>query len=365
MLYGTTYSYGSFTTEGTVFSLTPPASPGAAWTQVTVQEFGGNNGAYLEGGLVIGSGGVLYGTCHNGGATGDTGTAFSLTPPASPGDAWSGTVIYNFGTGYGYEPRAGMVIGRGGVLYGTTSVNPTVFALVPPASPGGAWTDHNVHIFTNSGDAPYGGVAIGKDGVLYGTTKNGGSNSGEGTVFSVTPSATPGGAWTETVLYNFYSYAGDGVEPEASVVIDYSGVLYGTTFEGGTYNYGTVFSLTPPSSPGGAWTEAILYNFSGGSDGGRPAASVVIGRHGVLYGTAGAGGTGNGGVVFSLEPRTSPGGSWTETVLHAFTGADGSGPVSPVVIGSGGVLYGTTEYGGSSNGCGNDGGCGTVFSLAP
>jgi hypothetical protein len=206
-------------------------------------------------------------------------------------------------------------------------------------------------------------VAIGKDGVLYGTTKTGGSNSGYGTVFSVAPSATPGGAWTETVLYNFYSYAGDGIWPEAGIVIDDSGVLYGTTFEGGTYNYGTVFSLTPPTSPGGAWTETILYNFTGGSDGGRPAASVVIGRHGVLYGTAGEGGTGNG-VVFSLEPPTSAGASWTETVLHAFTGADGSGPVAPVVIGSGGVLYGTTEYGGSHP-CGPNGGCGTVFSLTP
>jgi uncharacterized repeat protein (TIGR03803 family) len=376
VLYGTTYSCCvSFANQGTAFSLTPPATAGGTWTHATIQEFTGDNGVFVEGGLVIGSGGVLYGTTHNGGTNGaNTGLAFSLTPPASPGGAWTENALYNFGNNnYGFEPKAGMVIGNGGVLYGTASENPTVFALVPPASPGGAWTDHNVHIFKgypSDGAVPYGGVVIGKNGVLYGTTENGGNNCpnpGCGTVFSVTPSSTTGGAWTETVLYNFYNFTGDGANPEAGVVIDDSGVLYGTTFAGGAYNEGTVFSLTPPSSPGGAWTETILHNFTGGTDGSKPLASVVIGRHGVLYGTTGAGGTDTDGVVFSLEPPSSPGGSWTETVLHSFTGADGNGPVAPVVIGSGGVLYGTTEYGGTNTGCGGgpSGGCGTVFSLTP
>jgi uncharacterized repeat protein (TIGR03803 family) len=374
VLYGTTYSYGSFTNEGTAFSLTPPAAAGGAWTHTTIQEFTGNNGVYVHGGLVIGSGGVLYGTCHNGGADNDYGTAFSLTPPSSPGGAWTGDVIWEFATGYGNQPLAGMVIGKGGVLLGTTSVDSTVYELIPPASSGGAWTYHNVHIFTgypSDGNIPDGGVVIGKDGVLYGTTQRGGNSycsglsPGCGVVFSLTPPATPGGAWTEAVLHNFNNDGTDGFYPEAGVVVGLKGALYGTTFDGGTDNYGTVFSLTPPASPGGAWTYAILYSFVGGSDGAHPLASLTVGRHGVLYGITNTGGPTNNGTVFSLTPPTSPGGPWSEAVLHSFSGSDGSEPTAPVVIGSGGVLYGTTELGGSHicGGLGN--GCGTVFSLTP
>jgi uncharacterized repeat protein (TIGR03803 family) len=375
VLYGTTYSlgFGKSTNTGTAFSLTPPASAGGTWTQATIQEFTGDNGLYPGGILAIGGGGVLYGTCSAGGAGGTLyGTAFSLTPPASPGGGWIGAVLYSFASGYGHEPVAGIAIGIGGVLYGTTSSYATVYALVPPASSGGAWTEHDVHTFTPSlATNPEGGVVIGKDGVLYGTTGLGGgggsdcSPHGCGTVFSLTPSATPGGAWTETVLHSFTDDGGsDGAYPDAGVVIDGSGVLYGTTQGGGTTGYGTVFSLTPPSSPGGAWTETILYNFSGGSDGAHPVASVAVGRGGVLYGTTPGGGTGYG-VVFSLSPPVSRGSPWTETVLHAFSGADGSGPMAPVAIGSDGALYGTTKYGGTYP-CGAlSNGCGTVFSLAP
>lgn len=260
------------------------------------------------------------------------------------------------------------------MLLGTTSVDSTVYELIPPASSGGAWTYHDVHIFTgypSDGSVPYGGVVIGKDGVLYGTTKDGGSNGpspGFGTVFSLTPPTTPDAAWTETILHSFTPFTppgGDGVYPEAGVVIGESGVLYGTTYEGGTAGYGTVFSLTPPTSPGGAWTETILHSFAGGSDGANPEASVVIGRHGVLYGTTYGGGVSDEGTIFSLTPPASPGGAWTETVLYAFSGVDGALPTAPVVIGSGGVLYGTTKLGGSHicGGLGN--GCGTVFSLTP
>jgi uncharacterized repeat protein (TIGR03803 family) len=322
--------------------------------------------------LVVGSGGVLYGTCHNGGADNGYGTAFSLTPPSSPGGAWTGDVIWDFSNGYGNQPIAGMVIGKGGVLLGTTSVDSTVYELIPRASSGGAWTYHNVHIFTgypSDGNIPDGGVVVGGDGVLYGTTQRGGSSycsgasPGCGTAFSVTPPTTQGGAWTEAVLHNFSNDGTDGFYPEAGLVIGASGVLYGTTFDGGTDNYGTVFSLTPPASPGGAWTEAILYSFAGGSDGAHPLASPVIGRGGVLYGTTNTGGPANSGTVFSLRPPAPPGGSWTETVLHAFSGSDGALPTAPVAIGSGGALYGTTEQGGLA--CGSNSGCGTVFSLTP
>jgi len=120
--------------------------------------------------------------------------------------------------------------------------------LIPPASPGGAWTEATL------GGSPYlanphGALAIGKGGVLYGTATFGGSGGG---VFALTPPASSGGAWTYAVLYNFAGLSGDGAYPYAGVAIGKDGVLYGTTGSGGSSGKGTVFSLTPPRSPGRA-----------------------------------------------------------------------------------------------------------------
>jgi uncharacterized repeat protein (TIGR03803 family) len=161
------------------------------------------------------------------------------------------------------------------------------------------------------------------------------------------------------VLYSFQG-GSDGSVPYVGVVIGSGGVLYGTTSGAfGTIcpgNCGTVFSLTPPTSPGGSWTEAVLHNFTSDSDGNDPE-GVVIGSGGVLYGTTFYGGTSSNGTVFSLTPPTSPGGSWTKAVLHNFSGNDGANP-SRIKISKNGVLYGTTYYGGTSN-------AGTVFALKP
>jgi uncharacterized repeat protein (TIGR03803 family) len=370
VLYGTTYRGGT-SGDGTVFSLTPPASPGGTWTEADLYSFGGypSDGIQPYGGVVIGTGGVLYGTTAGGGTSG-YGTVFSLSPPSSSGATWTETVIHSFTVSDGYEPTAGLVIGPGGVLYGTTEgggtsscLCGTVFSLNPPPSPGGTWIEAVLYSFTggNDGADPAAGVVIGEGGVLYGTTAL--IQPNDGTVFSLTPPASPGGTWTETTLYNFTG-GNDGENPEAGVVIGNGGVLYGTTEEGGTCSggivgCGTVFSLTPPAAPGGTWTETVIYDFSG-SDGEYPTAGVVISKSGVLYGTSG-GGTSSCfcGTVFSLRPPASPGGSWAETVLHAFTGSDGNGPAG-LVIGKGGALYGTTAGGGTGS-CEN--GCGTVFAL--
>jgi uncharacterized repeat protein (TIGR03803 family) len=270
----------------------------------------------------------------------------------------------------GFYLRSGVAIGPDGVLYGTTveggklRSGGTAFSLTPPASPEGAWTE-SIYSFRGGkrGANPYGGLAIDGAGVLYGTTANGGISNG-GTVFSLIPPSSPGGSWAETVIYTFKG-GGDGGAPEAAVAIGSSGVLYGTTVGGGDSGNGTVFSLAPPSPPARAWTESILYSFTGGSDGGTPASSLLIGSGGVLYGATSWGGTGTCvsdgigcGTVFSLSPPASLGGSWTEKVLYSFGGSDGFSPSGPVTIGSGGVLYGTTTEGGPS-------GTGTVFSLTP
>jgi hypothetical protein len=145
-----------------------------------------------------------------------------------------------------------------------------------------------------------------------------------------------------TTLYTFAGSPNDGAGP-LNVMVDTSGVLFGTTQRGGKtgcdLGCGTLFSLTPPAAPGGAWTETV-YIFPGGGKGGSyPGGGVVIGTGGVLYGVTLEGGSSNNGTVFTLRES---GGSVTERVPYRFTGASGSEPEAGVVIGSGGVLYGTT-----------------------
>jgi uncharacterized repeat protein (TIGR03803 family) len=132
---------------------------------------------------------------------------------------------------------------------------------------------------------------------------------GCGVVFELTPPSASGGAWTETVIYSFTGVNGDGAYPAASVLLDKSGILYGTTTSGGqvtpacTSGCGTVFQLTPPTIPGGIWTETVLHGFTGqNGDGSIPMAGLTETSSGVLYGTASAGGTAGKGTVFSVTP---------------------------------------------------------------
>jgi uncharacterized repeat protein (TIGR03803 family) len=143
------------------------------------------------------------------------------------------------------------------------------------------------------GVAPKAGLVIGKNGVLYGTTSSGGA-SNAGTVFKLAGS-------TETVLWSFTGQP-DGAGPVAGLVIGGGGVLYGTTSSGGASNLGTVFKLAPPASPGGLWTESVLHNFTGYDDGGDPVAGLAISKDGMLYGTTSKGGTSKAGTVFALKP---------------------------------------------------------------
>jgi uncharacterized repeat protein (TIGR03803 family) len=211
---------------------------------------------------------------------------------------------------------------------------------------------------TQNGELPN-GLLAGPGGTLYGTTYGGGGSQGtdDGTVFVLTPPGTPQGTWEETVIHVFPSFAGDGGMPSGGLAAGADGALYGSTLEGGPDYLGTVYQLTPPDSPGGGWTETVLHTFGAVGDGYYPA-PVTVGANGVVYGT-----TAND-TVFALTPPREPGGNWTETLLYIFTGENGDGlnPMAGVIIGSGTagrpVLYGTTAEGGSSGG-------GTVFQLAP
>jgi len=191
------------------------------------------------------------------------------------------------------------------------------------------------------GGIPEAGLVEDASGNLYGTTDLGGVY-GYGTVFKLTPSGT------ETVLHSFAGAPSDGAYPYfATLTLDSAGNLYGTTPSGGESGEGVVFKLTP------AGAETVLYSFSGGSDGGSPRGGVVRDGSGNLYGTTFWGGALGFGVLFKLNP------SGTETVLHSFASSatDGGNPDAGPIRDSAGNLYGTTAHGGSF-------GNGTVFELS-
>ena len=190
------------------------------------------------------------------------------------------------------------------------------------------------------------GVIMDRFGTLYGATTRGGL--GFGTVYKLSNG-------TKTTLYSFAGQ-NDGSYPFGGVVMDQSGTLYGTTSGGGASNSGTVFAL---DSAGNLTT---LYSFTGGSDGWEPASSLLL-HEGDLYGTTALGGTGCSGqgcgTVYKVNISTK-----VETILHRFTGSDGSGPLyGNLLMDNAGNLYGTTTYGGGGIGCSGQG-CGTVWELS-
>jgi len=172
------------------------------------------------------------------------------------------------------------------------------------------------------------------------------------------------GVWREKLLYAFTGGA-DGNDPQSKVIVDNAGNLFGTTNRGGTGDCfssgcGTVFELSPVN---GTWTEAVIHNFTGangGNDGAAPTGGLVFDAAGNLYGTTTQGGTSDAGTVFKLTPS---GDTWTETVIYNFARKpDGGGPVGDLIFDKIGNLYGTTAAGGTYPGLNGLGG-GTAFKL--
>jgi uncharacterized repeat protein (TIGR03803 family) len=229
--------------------------------------------------------------------------------------------------------------------------------LLMQASPAMAgWNHYLAHMFKGpNGANPIGSVISDPAGNLYGVTHGGGA-FGDGTVFMLSPPASGKTKWHETVLHSFNHATGDGANPESGLVRDGDGNLYGTTAAGGTLLSGTAFRLAPPAKPKQAWTETVLHSFGGTGDGFYPASQLIIGAGGNLFGTTFEGGASGYGMVFELSPGGQPESAWTETVLHSFGGADGSGPMGTLAADSAGDLFGTTESGGSANN-------GTVYEL--
>jgi uncharacterized repeat protein (TIGR03803 family) len=209
-----------------------------------------------------------------------------------------------------------------------------------------AMEEQVLHSFTaanGDGRRPSAGVAAGENGVLYGTTRSGGA-FGKGAIFELRPPTGAGAAWSEKVLYSFTG-GRDGSDALPGLIVGGNGSLYGATLYNGPSGGGTVFELAPPSMPGAGWTCRVLHSFSRSSDDGtNPRNRLVFGRNGSLYGTTTYGGVTKEdgmGTVFELTPPVEPGRTWTEKVLYRFT-ADGAYPYGNLVIGGDGALYGTT-----------------------
>lgn len=330
-LYGTTSEGGGTvlagsTNFGTVFRLAP--SGGGYKENVLYSFSGGTDGAYPKAGLLWFNG-ELYGTTEEGGNSGfngcldvGCGVVFKLTPTANP--PWKLTVLYTFSgttTKDGANPLTGLTADAAGNLYGTTSSSGgSVFMLTRPASAGGKWKYTLLHRFfvnDDGGSTPRGGLLIGTRGNIYGTTYEGGTSddcgvTGCGTIFTLKKPATPGGTWKSVVLHSFTGGA-DGAYPLGTLFRDKTGALYGTASEGGTFDYGTVYKLSPPASGTGPYTTTVLRTFRTLANGAYPYAGVVLGPKGSIYGTTYEGGYTGGsgacgfndtgcGVVFQLSP---------------------------------------------------------------
>jgi hypothetical protein len=242
-----------------------------------------------------------------------------------------------------------------------------IFALAPPADPGGTWTETLMFSIGDIDDGPGTNLTLGH-GVIYGTTVyGGGSLGGPGTVFSLMPPSSPGRVWTQTVLSNFSTSDGknNGSGPGSPVAIGPGGVLYGTT-GGGVEGGGEVYSLSPPASPTDTWTYTALRDFSstkGNPVGGGPQ-QLTLTAGGAIFTTCPHGGSGRAGTVIVLTPPATPGERWNQKIVHTFDGADGIWPNGGLLIGHDGSMYGTTfgrrpvEQGGGPR-------YGTVYSLKP
>ena len=308
-LYGTTMQGGA-NGRGTVFKLTPPGGGSIKWTETTLYSFT-YAGDFPVGTLIFGKGGALYGTTSS-----FNGTVFSLAPPAAGQTNWTETTLYAFqGGADGSGPHSAVIQDAAGVIYGTTEYGGngtqcmnsngcgTVFQLAPPVKGKKSWTKTTLYSFFGGADGsfPFAGVVKDKNGVLFGTAVMGGSVSGEGVVYSLTPPAAGQTIWTQTVIHTFQGT--DGYFPYAGLIFGPAGILYGTTQDNTNGNKGSVFSLTPPETGQTDWAENTLYIFQGGAtDGAYPYAPLLLNKAGDLFGTTYFGGTGGRGTVFELTP---------------------------------------------------------------
>jgi uncharacterized repeat protein (TIGR03803 family) len=342
-----------------------PASNEPAAKEKAIYSFqGGSDGFWPSADLTLDSNGNLYGTTFYGGTSSSCvygcGTVFELK---RSGDGWKKETLHDFGFNDGGFPAAGMIFDSVGNLYGTTSggfntgLCGNVFRLTPNSH--GGWTESVLYTFTcgNDGDSPEADLVFDANGDLFGTTSGGGASRG-GTVFELVPQAS--GPWKEITLHDFTGTP-DGTIPSSGVALDSSGNVWGTTTSGGTGKCeyipqvpgcGIVYELTP-NSPGN-WTETVVYNFvRGGGNAVTPSSGFILQSGGHLFATTTAGGDGLGTLLELTQSQKG----WQQNILYRFYGdPDGEDPVGQLEAGAAGTFLGATNRGGKTD-------CGTVFEL--
>ncbi len=340
-LYGTTNG-ANIDEGGNVFELSPNSRGG--WNETVLYNFcsegGGDctDGANPSSRVIFDSAGNLYGTTAFGGAR-RSGVVFELSPV---GESWKETVLYDFCSqgdcADGASPESGLIFDRAGNLYGTTvfggtTGTGTVFELSPSA---GNWTEQVIY------EGGYvAGLAMNAAGKIFG--------AGVYSVFELSPNGN--GGWNPTVIHTFSGAPKDGSAAFGTPVLDRAGNLYGTTVYGGAKNYGTVYKLTPgrKGKTTGTWTEKILHSFQGGKhDGSNPDAGIVFDAAGNIYGTT-TSGPGFAGTVYELVAAVGKS-SYKDKVLWIFNYTDGFSPYDSLILDNAGNLFGTAFSGGDYGG---------------
>lgn len=341
----------SFATAALAFALCAPRAQGQ--TEKVIYAFTGNtDGQAPQGGLAVDASGNLYGVTETGGA-GGAGTVYELSPGS--GGVWTKTVLYafSFGTGDVWLPASNLTFDAKGNLYGVSAEGGAIgsggiFELSPASN--GTWTEKVIYNFTGGTDVvsfqSY--LTIDSAGNLYGYRGSSTSSSGVlsyGGIFQMQANAN--GTWTEIVLHTF-SGGSDGSAPYGGqLTVDSAGNIYGEAYNGAR-DFGVIFKLSRSAT--GTWTEKVLHTFTGAADGSATSPGrLVIDASGNIFGTS----VWN---AFELVPGSN--GTWTEKILHTFSGSsDGTYPESGLTFGTSGALYGTTNEGGTHHG--------TVFQLSP
>lgn len=336
--YGTTVTGGT-NGVGTIFRI---GSDGGSYSILYHFKTNDVDGRWPEDSLIQGGDGILYGTTLRGGFSGD-GTVYAIDPD---GTGYRQLLQFNSSASEGQMVSGSLAADSNGFLYGVThrGGNGGYGTLFKIGSDGSNYSI--VRHFGGSGDGqwPSGQLLRGLDAAWYGTTYTGGSNN-FGTIFKIN-----GGGSGYRIIHHFAG-TNEGDVPYDALVQDAAGLLYGTTAAGGTNSVGTVFKLDTNGN-----FFAVLHTFlTNGVDGATPSGGLSLGSDGALYGLTEAGGTNKAGSAFKLN---TDGNGYTS--LHQFqtNGVDGTVPGGSLMAGPGGVLYGTTQFGGTQ-------GAGTLFKLNP
>jgi uncharacterized repeat protein (TIGR03803 family) len=335
-LYGTTVAGGSgqFYCGGTVFEISPKEN--GSWKEKVLYSFGAEpdcaDGSAAIAPVTFDGAGNLYGTTFSGGLSGCEGLGCGVVYKLSPaGGSWTETVLYSFAGGTeGGEPYGGVILDAAGNLYGGNSAG--VYELTPS---GGGWSEQLIY---ENGGMGFNELTMDAAGNIFGVSLT--------TAFELSRNGSAG--WNSTVIYTFE----DGAYPNGTLLLDKTGNLYGTTYHGGAFNFGTVYKLSYSKKKG--WTEKILYSFKGSPEDGMAPMGIVFDAAGNIFGNTGVGGKYESGTIFELVRVGDD--RYDEKVVWKF-GRDGQSPPGSPTLDSAGNLYGTAEGGWR--------GYGIVFEVTP